>query len=774
MTASPARTNPTPRVEDDALVRGTGRFMDDPRLPNAAYAAFVRSPHAHARITSINADEARKTKNVLAVLTAEDMKAANVGSVSRHPPVPGRGGAKMIMPFRPSLAGEKVMHVGDPVAMVVAESAAVAQDAADLVRVEYEELPAVIDLHDAMKKGGTQLYPEAPGNLCVDWPGPVPDEQNEREVAEIIGKAPHVAKVSVTNQRMVVASMETRGATGVYDKANDSYTLYACSQGADSLRGQGAAIMGVPNEKLRVITEDVGGAFGMKTPVYPEYPALLVAARQLGRPVHWQSTRSEAFVTDTQARDTVTEAELAIDEKGKFLALRVRHRCNQGAYVSTAGVGINTNNFARCLPGMYRIPKVDASVACYFSNTIPIGPYRGAGRPEANYALERVVEEAARITGTDPVRLRKKNLIPASAMPFKTPINTYDSGDFPAVVDKALELADFDSFNKRRRESAKRKKLRGIGVSCMLEHAGALPMEQASVSFPGGDQIILGCNVQSTGQGHATVFPRLLANKLGIDAAKIQHRHGDTAQGLTGFASVGSRSAMCAGSAIVHTADVMLAKGKKVASALLEASEADIQYRNGNFEVVGTDRKISLFETAKRAKETGESLDTKEKAEAPLTFPNGCHIAEVEIDPDTGAVDLVTYTAVDDPGVMLDPMIVEGQVHGSIAQGLGQALMENAIYDSGSGQLVAGSFMDYGMPHAHTMPVELREAVHSVPATSNPLGVKGTGEAGTTAAIAAVMNAISNAIPNGAADHMNMPATPAKVWEACQKGMAGK
>jgi carbon-monoxide dehydrogenase large subunit len=774
MTASPARTKHTPRVEDDALVRGAGRFMDDPRLPNTAYAAFVRSTHAHARIVSVKAEDARKAKKVLAVLTAVDMKAANVGSVSRHPPVPGRGGAKMIMPFRPSLAGEKVMHVGDPVAMVVAETTAAAQDAAELVQVEYEELPPVIELRDAMKKGGTQLYSEAPGNLCVDWPGPVPDEQNEREVAEIIAKAPHVAKVSVTNQRMVVASMETRGATGVYDKANDSYTLYACSQGADSLRGQAAAIMGVPNEKLRAITEDVGGAFGMKTPVYPEYPALLVAARQLGRPVHWQSTRSEAFVTDTQARDTVTEAELAIDEKGKFLALRMRHLCNQGAYVSTAGVGINTNNFARCLPGMYRIPKVDASVACYFSNTIPIGPYRGAGRPEANYALERVVEEAARVTGIDPVRLRKKNLIPPSAMPFKTPINTYDSGDFPAIVDKALELADFDNFNRRRRESAKRRKLRGIGVSCMLEHAGALPMEQASVSFPGGDQLILGCNVQSTGQGHATVFPHLLASKLGIDAAKIQHRHGDTAQGLTGFASVGSRSAMCAGNAIVHTADVMLAKGKKVASALLEASEADIQYRNGNFEVVGTDRKISLFETAKRANEVGENLDTKEKTETPLTFPNGCHIAEVEIDPDTGAVDLVTYTAVDDPGVMLDPMIVEGQVHGSIAQGLGQALVENAVYDSGSGQLLAGSFMDYGMPHAHTMPLELREAVHSVPAKSNPLGVKGTGEAGTTAAIAAVMNAISNAIPNGVADHMDMPATPAKVWEACRNGMAGK
>ena len=774
MSISPTNTKHTPRVEDDTLVRGGGRFMDDPRLPGTAYAVFERSPHAHARIVSVSTEEARKTKKVLAVLTAEDMKAANVGSVSRHPPVPGRAGTKMIMPSRPSLAGEKVMHVGDPVAMVVAETVAAAQDAADLVQVEYEELPAVIDLSDAMKQGATQLHAEAPGNICVDWPGPVADEQNEREVADIFAKAPHVAKVRVTNQRMVVASMETRGATGVYDQANDSYTLHVCSQSADSLRNLTAAVMGVPNEKLRVITEDVGGAFGMKTPPYPEYPALLVAARTVARPVQWQSTRSEAFLTDTQARDTVTEAELALDEKGKFLALRVRHLCNQGAYISTAGVNINTNNFARCLPGMYRIPKIDVSVVCYFSNTIPIGPYRGAGRPEANYALERVVEEGARVTGIDPVKLRKKNLIPPSAMPFKTPINTYDSGDFPALVDRALELADFDTFGKRRRELAKRKKLRGIGVSCMLEHAGAMPTEQASVSFPGGEQLILGCNVQSTGQGHATVFPHLLGNKLGIDPAKIQHRHGDTALGLTGFASVGSRSAMCAGSAIVHTADVMLAKGKKVASALLEASEADIQYRNGSFEVVGTDRKISLFETASRAKEKGESLDTKEKTETPLTFPNGCHIAEVEIDPETGAVDLVTYTAVDDPGVILDHMIVEGQVQGSIANGLGQALTENAVYDSGSGQLIAGSFMDYGMPRAHDMPIELREAVHSVPAKSNPLGVKGTGEAGTTAAIAAVMNAISNAIPNGAADHMDMPATPAKVWAACQRGLTGK
>jgi carbon-monoxide dehydrogenase large subunit len=774
MTAtSPARSKHEPRVEDDALVRGTGRFMDDPRLANQAYAAFVRSPHAHARVLKVDAEAAGKTKGVLAVLTAEDIKAAGIGGISRHPPVPGRGGAKMAMPFRPALA-DRPMHVGDPVALVVAESAAAAQDAADLVQVDYEELTPVIDL-DAAMKAETQLYPDVPGNLCVDWMGPVPSEENEREVAKIIKEAPHVARVRVVHQRMVVASLETRGATGEYDAAKDSYTLHACSQSADAMRAQAASIMGVPNEKLRVTTADVGGAFGMKTTCYPEYIALLVAARKVGRPVHWQSTRSEAFISDAQARDAVSEAELALDDKGKFLALRVRHLCNQGAYVANAGININTNNFARCLPGMYRIPKVEASVACYFSNKVPIAPYRGAGRPEANFVLERVVEEAARVIGMDPLRLRKKNLIPASAIPCKTAIgNTYDSGDFPGIVEQALELSDYANFAKRKRESARRMKLRGIGISCMLEHSGATPMEEASIAFPGGDKLVLGLNVQSTGQSHATVFGRLLASRLGIDAAKIEHRHGDTALGITGQASVGSRSAMCAGNAIVHTADVMLAKGKKIASAALEASEQDIQYRSGGFEVVGTDRKISLFETARRAKELGESLDTKEKTDTPLTFPNGCHIAEVEIDPETGNVDLVTYTAVDDCGNPLNLMIVEGQVHGSLAQGLGQALFENAVYDPISGQPATGSFMDYGMPHAHTMPRELREALRPSPAKTNPLGVKGTGEAGTTAAIAAVMNAISNAIPNGTADHMDMPATPLKVWEACQKALAGK
>jgi carbon-monoxide dehydrogenase large subunit len=766
MTVS-ARSKHESRVEDDALVRGTGHFSDDPRLPGQAYAAFVRSPHAHARVRAVKTDEALKLKKVLAVITAADMQAAGVGSLTRHPPVMGRGGVKLAMPFRPALAGETVMHGGEAVAMVIAETLAAAMDAVDRVQVDYEELPPVVDLAAAMQPGAPQLHAEAPGNLCVDWPGPVPSEENEQEVARIIAGAPHVAKVRVVHQRLVVASMETRGATGVYDKETDSYTLHACSQSANALRVPGVAIMGIADDKLRVITEDVGGAFGMKSPFYPEYAALLVGARKLGRPVHWQSTRSEAFVTDTQARDAVTEAELALDDKGKFLALRMHHLCNQGAYLGNAG--INTNNFARCLPGMYRIPKIAVTAACYFTNTVPVGPYRGAGRPEANYALERVVEEAARVVSMDPIRLRKKNLIPKSAMPCKTAVgNTYDSGDFPGIVDEAVKLADYAGFNKRKREAARRKKYRGIGVSCMLEHAGALPTESALIKFE-DDKLVIGFNVQSTGQSHATVFGRLIADKLGIDPAKIEHRHGDTNMGLSGFASVASRSAMCAGSTIWHVADVMLAKGKKVAASLLEAGEQDIEYRNGEFGVVGTDRKISLFETARRAMEIGESLDTKDKADTPLTFPNGCHIAEVEIDPDTGLVDLVIYTAVDDCGNPLDRIVVEGQVQGSLAQGLGQALVEHAVYDADSGQLVTGSFMDYGMPHAEMMPRELREALHPVPATTNPLGVKGTGEAGTTASIAAVMNAIAHAIPNGAADHMDMPATPAKVWEACQR-----
>jgi carbon-monoxide dehydrogenase large subunit len=537
--------------------------------------------------------------------------------------------------------------------------------------------------------------------------------------------------------------------------------------------------MSWPKERLRVITEDVGGAFGLKSGAYPEYLTAMVGARLTGRPVHWMSSRSEAFLTDNQGRDTFTEAELALDAKGRFLALRIRHLANMGAYIGAVGANIQTQNFTRCFPAMYDIKHLDVSVRCIFTNTTPTAPYRGAGRPEANYALERVVEEAARLTGIDPIKLRRRNLIRPAAMPYRTAIGTtYDSGEFEAVLDKALALADVDGFKRRRREAGRRGLYRGLGVSCMLEHAGGAPLEGAAVWFAvdGADRpgMILGLNVQSTGQSHASVFPRLAAERLGIPVEQIRHRHGDSAQEIPGFASVASRSAMTAGSAILATLDAMLAKAKTIAAMVLEAAEGDIAYAAGAFTVVGTDRRISLFDLAARAAqmkargEIPESLDTHAKTETPTTYPNGCHIAEVEVDPQTGHVVVVSYAAVDDCGNVLDHMIVEGQLHGALAQGLGQALMETAVYDTDGGQLVTGSFMDYAMPHAQDMP-PVKDALHVVPATTNPLGVKGAGEAATTAAIAAVMNAIANAVPGGGADRLAMPATPERVWAACRE-----
>ena len=769
-----------PRIEDDTLVRGAGRFVADTPEPAQAYAAFVRSPHACARILSIEFTEARCSRGVMAILTAKDMEAAGVGNVGRHAPLSGRGGKKLIMPNRPALARDRVMHVGEPVAMVIADTALAAQDAAERVLVEYEEIKPVIDVRDAVKPDAPQLWPEAPGNIAVDWPGPKSDpDANASAVDEIIRSAAHVARVAVVNQRLVVASMEPRGLTARYDKAADRYTVRACSQSAGALRDNILGIMNWPKQRLHVVTEDVGGAFGLKTGAYPEYIAVMIGAKLTGRAVHWMSTRSEAFLSDGQARDTFSEGELALDQKGRFLGLRVRHLGNMGAYIGSVGANIQTLNFARCLPGMYDIPQIDVSVRCVFTNTVPTSPYRGAGRPEANYVLEKLVEEAARMTGIDPVKLRRRNLIRPSAMPYKTAIGTtYDSGEFEAILDKAVALADYAGFKQRKRESAKLGKYRGIGISCMLEHAGGMPLESAALLFPGGDIAELALNVQSTGQGHANIFPQIAAAQLGIPADKIKHRHGDSDLELPGMASVGSRSAMTAGSATLKAVETMLAKGKVIAAAALEAAEADIAYRDGNFEVVGTDRRISLFDLAARAQEMkergeiAENLDTKAQTETPQTFPNGCHIAEVEIDPDTGHVTVAAYTAVDDCGNVLDHTIVEGQVHGSLASGLGQALLEQTIYDTDGGQLVTGSFMDYAMPRAQDMP-PLRDCLHPVPATTNPLGVKGVGEAATTAAIATVMNAIADAIPGGAGAKLEMPATPQRVWAACQQAKAG-
>jgi carbon-monoxide dehydrogenase large subunit len=764
-----------PRVEDDCLVRGAGRFVDDAHEPRQAYAAFVRSPHAMAHIRGITIDDAKKSRGVLAVLTAADMEAAGVGNVGRHAPLAGRGGKKLVLPNRPALAGDRVMHIGQPVAVVIAETALAAQDAAELVAVDYEELTPVIDARDAVRPDAIQLWPDAPGNIAVDWPGPAKDpDANAREVDQLIASAEHVARVEVTNQRLVVATMEPRGVTASYDSAVGSYTLRVCSQSAGSLRDNIIAIMNWPKERLRVVTEDVGGAFGLKTGAYPEYLAVMVAAKIIGRPVHWMSSRSEAFLSDGQARDTFTEGELALDEKGKFIALRIRHLANMGAHIGSVGANVQTLNFTRCFPGMYDIKHIDVSARCVFTNTIPTQPYRGAGRPEANYVLEKLVEEAARITGIDSIKLRRRNLIRTSAIPYRTAVGTtYDSGEFEVVMDKVLALSNYAGFNKRKRESAKRGKLRGIGFSCVLEHSGGAPLESAALLFPGGESAILALNVQSTGQGHQSVFPRLAAERLGIPVESVRHSHGDSKLEIPGMASVASRSAITAGSAIVKTVDTLIEKGKTIAAHVLEASEADIAYNAGRFEVVGTDRRISLLDLASRAaemKQRGEipeSLDTKASTETPQTFPNGCHVAEVEIDPDTGNVEVVSYTAVDDCGNVLDHMIVEGQFHGALACGLGQALLETAVYDREGGQLITGSFMDYAMPRAEHMPV-IRDAVHSVPATTNPLGVKGVGEAATTAAIATVMNAVANAIPGEAGSKLSMPATPEKIWKACQ------
>ena len=762
-----------PRLEDDPLVRGLGRFAADAAMSGQAYAYFVRSPHAFADIRSIDTNAARAAGGVLAVLTAADMK--EIGNVSQHPPLAGRSGKKLVVPHRPALAGTTVRHVGEPVAMVVAQTLDAAQDAAELVAVEYAERTPAVDQREAVREGAPQVWPEAPGNIAVDWPGLAGDpDANAREVERIIASAKHVARVSVLHQRIMVASMEPRGATATYDPAGDTYFLRCCSQSARALRDGLAPILGVPNDRLRVLTEDVGGAFGLKTGPYPEYLAILAAAREVGRPVHWMSSRAEAFLSDNHARDAYSDVELALDERGKFLALRIRHLGNMGAYIGAVGANIQTVNLARCLPGMYDIPRIDIAVRCVFTNTTTTAPYRGAGRPEANYMLDRVVEEAARVSGIDPIKLRRRNLIKPSAMPYKTAVGTtIDSGEFEALLDKALALANYDGFKQRRREAAKRGRYRGLGISCMLEHAGGFPLEATALSFPGSEKLVLALNVQSTGQGHATVFNPMLAERLGIAPDRVEHRHGDSALEIAGYASVGSRSAMTVSHALLKTVEAMLAKGRAIAAMVLETAEADIEYRDGRFGVVGTDRTISLFDLAARAKEmkkrgeVAEDLDTKVTAETPLTFPNGCHIAEVEIDPLTGTLSLIGYAAVDDCGNALNRMIVEGQTHGSIAQGLGQAMLERVVFDPSGGQLTTGSFMDYAMPRADDMPL-FKEELHLVPARTNPLGVKGAGEAGTTAAIAALMNAVADAIPGGAGAHLDMPASAEKVWCACR------
>ncbi len=763
----------TGRVEDDALLRGNGRYGDDVKPEGALVAYFVRSPHAFAKIERVDTTAAKSAKGVVAVLTAADLEASHYHSISHPHPIPGRGGQKPVSPHRPVLAGDRVMHVGEPVAMVIATSAAVAQDAAEKIVVDYLELDPVTDARDAIKPGAPQLWPDAPGNIGFDWTAPGDaDGKKQAALDRAFKDAAHVVKVELINQRLVVASLEPRTASASYDSGTKQFTLRCATQGFASVRAQVAGAMNIKPEELHVVTEDLGGAFGMKGWCYPEYVAMLHAARELKRPIHWASTRSEAFVTDNQGRDSFWTAELALNKRGRFLGLKVDCIGNMGAYFTGVAHFCVTTHVSGCLPTVYDVPVAQLNSRCIFTNTLPTGPYRGAGRPEASYLMERLVDAAADVTGIDAAELRRRNLIAPEKIPYTTAFgNTYDSGNFPAVFERALSVADYANFAARKKAAKKQSKLRGIGIGCYLEIAGAFPEEAARISFPGGQKVVVSVGAGGSGQGHPTVFPKVAARRLGIDPASVTLSSGDSARDVPGFGAVASRSAMMTGGAIARCAELVLEKGKRVAAMLLQAPEADVGYRDGKFSVKGSAREVSLFDVAERAAELvrsgtiPESLDTQAGIKVPSSFPNGCHIAEVEIDPDTGALDIVSYVAIGDSGNVLDDVIVEGQVHGGVAQGLGQALTENTVYDAG-GQLVSGSFMDYAMPRAHDMPA-MKVEHHAIACTTNPLGVKGTGEAGTTAAPPALLNAIMDALPKGAV--LDMPATPDRIWQALQK-----
>jgi carbon-monoxide dehydrogenase large subunit len=756
-----------PRLEDYRLLTGAGKFQDDETVPGTAWCVFVRSPHAFADIRAVDTKAALAAPGVLAVLTAADLAAAGIGTVSVPIPVPG--GTGMAVPPRPSLAGDCVRHVGDTVALVVAETESAAREAAELVEVDYAARDAVTDVARAARPEAPQIWPEAPGNLALDWIGAGGSPEARQELDGIFKTAAHVARVRLVNQRIVMAPMESRGGLAFYEPEADRYVLHVASQSAFVMRQHVARTMGISTDKLRVISGDVGGAFGMRAAGYPEYPAMLLAAKQIGRPVRWRSTRQEGFVSDNQARDTIIEAALALDGDGKFLALDIECLAALGAYHSSHGAFIATVNFARCLPCMYDIDKIGLRIKCLFTNTVPTGPYRGAGRPEANYGLERLVDEAARVTGIDRVEIRRRNLITPSRMPYKTPVGTtYDSGEFPAVFDEALARADVAGFAARKAASEAAGKRRGLGVSCFLEIAGGQPGEGAAVGFPGSSKLLLAIGVQASGQGHRTVYRRLVAERLGIPAEAIEVTHGDSDNEVPSAGAVASRGTMSVGGAVAVALDAVIEKGRRIAAHVLEAAAEDIVYRDGVFEIAGTDRNIALFELADRAAQLaqqgiGESLDTRSNFDATPSFPNGVHVAEVEIDPDTGRSTLASYVCVDDCGRVLQPVLVEGQVQGGVAQGVGQALLEWGNYDDASGQLVAGSFMDYAMPRADDLP-DIVSEMHPVPCTTNPLGVKGVGEAGTTASLAAVTNAIADALPSGA--KIDMPATPESVWRA--------
>ncbi len=761
---------PVRRVEDRRFITGHGAYVDDISRPREAHAFMLRSPHAHARVTGIDAASALAAPGVLAVFTGEDLARDGIGDVPCVSAVSNRDGSQSVLPPHPAITRERVRHVGDTVAMVVAETAAAARDAAELTAVDYEPLPAVVDTAHALDPGQPQVWDEAPGNLCFDW-----ETGDAAAVERATAAARHRVSLDLVNNRVVVNSMEPRGAVGEYDPGDETYTLWSSTQGSHFLRTLLAGtVFKVPENRIRVVTRDVGGGFGMKLFLYPEHVLVLWAAKKVGRPVKWIPDRSDAFMTDTQGRDNVTRLELALDEELRFLGLEVMLIANMGAYLSNFAPEIPTASGAVMHSGVYAIPAIHVGVKGVFTNTVPVDAYRGAGRPEAAYAIERLIDYTARRLGVPPQELRRRNFIKPEAMPYRTALGlTYDSGEFARNMDQALAAADLAGFPGRRAELRARGRYRGLGHAVYIEQSGFPPDEFAELRFdPSGTLTVL-MGTQSSGQGHQTAYTQLAAERLGVAPEKIRVLQGDTAAISFGRGTGGSRSIPVGGAALAEAADKLIAKGRRIAAHLFEAAEADVEFADGEFAVAGTDRRIGIdevaraaFDPARQAPGVEPGFDESGHFTPPQpTFPNGCHVCEVEIEPDSGHIDILRYLVVDDFGTVINPLLLAGQVQGGVAQGVGQAMLERTIFDPETGQLLTGSLIDYSIARAEDLPA-IEFAYNVVPCRTNPLGVKGAGEAGAIGAPPALVNAVVDALAELGIEHLDMPLTPERVWRA--------
>jgi carbon-monoxide dehydrogenase large subunit len=764
---------PVRRSEDPTLVRGQGRYTDDVSRPGQVYAVMVRSREAHGAIRAIDATAAKALPGVLAVLTADDL--TGYGGLKSGLPLKNRDGSPIHYVPRPALTGDKVRFVGDPVACVIAETVAQAKDGAEAVALDIEPLKPVLKPAEAIKPGAPLVFDQVANNLALDF-----HYGDAAKVAEAFAKAKHVTRLATSNQRMIVAAMEPRAAIGEYEAASGKWTLTSCSQGVHGLKTSLMDILSAPADKVRVITGQVGGSFGMKASVYPEYVCILHGAKILGRPVKWTDERSGSFVSDHHGRAQDMVVEIAFDENAHILALRLTGYGDMGGYLAQFGPLLPTGNQVKNLASVYRTPLIEVATKCVFTNTSHVSAYRGAGRPEGNYYVERALDVAASELGIDRIELRKRNMIRKSDLPFKAASGmTYDCGDFLGVLKQALELADHAGFKKRKRDSKKNGKLRGFGIGCYLEVTAAPGKELGAVHFEKDGTVTIVAGTMDFGMGHATTYAQMLTDMLGVPFDRIRMVEGDSDRMAFGGGSGGSRSVMFVGAALTETSKMVIERGKQIASHVLEASVSDIEFKAGRFTIAGTDRSIGLIELAQKLhgglklpEGTPNTLDVDHVVNEPVpsAFPNGCHIAEVEVDPQTGHVQVVRYSAVNDLGTVVNPLLVEGQIQGGVMQGLGQVLLEQAVYDS-DGQLVTGSFMDYAMPRAHDAPM-IAVASHPVPTKSNPLGAKGCGEAGTSGGLPSVANAVMDALSDLGIRHLEMPMTPARVWQAIEDAKA--